>query len=408
MYKLKKFISFAALFLSAAIVLGTFGFNKSVKASEEKFICYEATSDKIYEVVDGEEVKLDEFVYCADIKLPGPQGMAYTRCLLTETGLDSKTMGRLMVILMEREAIRSKLDELRASCEFAAYYWTNFGKTEYLYQQLVWIALSEDDFISDNGGYGYVNVCMKVRGRVDNKDDDDSIWNQVFVPLLECIDSKTSSYPVGTANGRYNAYFYTPDDLSVQHLLGKGWISEGTEPETPDEPDTPDTPEEPETPETPEVPETPDVPSIETPDDEDEPETPAPPATSGEEEPDSPSIITTDGEEEPETPETPSAQDTDKEVKTGSVTLDNPKSDSSEVPSVPSSIPDSGTDSTAEETPAPTTTPVPSKATPNQTERTDKVTKTGEAVSYTLIAAVIAITVSGILLVIRSRRFKED
>ena len=128
-----------------------------------------------------------------------------------------------MVILMERDAIKDKIEELAISYPESMSYWKVYGSNGYAYQHLVWIILSEDKFFARTDTYGYEGICKAMTGSVDNKDDADSFWNQFFVPLRDFITSKASSYKVGTDEGEYDAYFYHPSDTSYQRLLGKGW-----------------------------------------------------------------------------------------------------------------------------------------------------------------------------------------
>ncbi|MBO7451977.1 MAG: hypothetical protein J6U54_16660 [Clostridiales bacterium] len=227
MNTLKKVFSFVALFLVATLVLGTLGINSNVSAADDStyYVCSAATSSNIYEVKDGVQEPYDDFVYCSDIDLAGPNtSVKYDQGLLSSSELDDATRSKLMVILMERSAIKDKIEELAISYPESMSYWKVYGSNDYAYQHLVWIILSEDKFFARTDTYGYEGICKAMTGSVDNKDDSDSFWNQFFVPLRDFITGKASSYKVGTGEGEYDAYFYHPSDTSYQRLLGKGWM----------------------------------------------------------------------------------------------------------------------------------------------------------------------------------------
>ncbi|MBO7424062.1 MAG: hypothetical protein J6U23_00140 [Clostridiales bacterium] len=117
------------------------------------------------------------------------------------------------------------------------------------------------------------------------------------------------------------------------------------------------------------------------------------------------------GKDGTETTTTGSSSETPATAVTG--TSENTSSDSAKATptTVPAKSSSGMTNSSAETTATPTPTGSASKttsSTPDRNETTSSVTKTGESSSHTVAAALVCIFAAGALLVIRSRKFKED
>lgn len=119
------------------------------------------------------------------------------------------------------------------------------------------------------------------------------------------------------------------------------------------------------------------------------------------------------GKDGSETTTTATGSASETPATTVTVTSENTSSDSSKATptTVPTKSSSGTTNSSAETTATPTPTESASKttsSTPDRSETTSSVTKTGESSSHTVVAAMVCIFAAGALLVIRSRKFKED
>ena len=230
MNKRKVFLSVVAAVLVAIITFCTFGNGKTVLAADDdkEYVFKNAAStDSFVRTDSGSLEAYDELVYCMEIDKAGPNESAtYKRSRLSDTSYSSDVKSKLMVVLMDMNGIHNKLDELSATVPEASTYWSYYGDKNYVAQHLVWIILSEDYFINQRtDSYGYHMIDFYVTGTDHAYTDADSLWNKVFVPLLDYIDSKKADYPVGQAAGQYDASFYTPDTSVVQLLLGRGFVN---------------------------------------------------------------------------------------------------------------------------------------------------------------------------------------
>ena len=230
MSRLKKVVSFVACFLAATLVLGAFGY-KSVRAAEstDAYIFTDAPSVKGGKIRNESGTQdINELAYCLEIMKQGPaSSVDYSRSLLSDTNYSDEVKSKLMVVLMDRQGIYDKIYELRDNgTAEAGWYWSNYGKNEYVYQHLIWLIVSENDFlVTRDDEYGYKGVEEKVMKRVDyDYTNDDSMWNTVFVHLLKYIEAESSKYPVGKGAGQYDASYYSPNK-DVQHLLGRGFVN---------------------------------------------------------------------------------------------------------------------------------------------------------------------------------------
>ena len=230
MSRLKKVVSFVACFLAATLVLGAFGY-KSVRAAEstDAYIFTDAPSVKGGKIRNESGTQdINELAYCLEIMKQGPaSSVDYSRSLLSDTNYSDEVKSKLMVVLMDRQGIYDKIYELRDNgTAEAGWYWSNYGKNEYVYQHLIWLIVSENDFlVTRDDEYGYKGVEERVMKRVDyDYTNDDSMWNTVFVHLLKYIEAESSKYPVGKGAGQYDASYYSPNK-DVQHLLGRGFVN---------------------------------------------------------------------------------------------------------------------------------------------------------------------------------------
>ena len=230
MNRLKKVVSFVACFFAATLVLGAFGI-KSVRAADstDVYIFENAPS------VEGGKIRnesgtqgTDELAYCLEIMKQGPaSSVDYTRSLLSDTNYSDDVKSKLMVVLMDRQGIYNKICELRDNgTKEAGWYWSTSGSNEYVYQNLIWIIVAPEDFlVNKTGSYGYKGVEEKITKRADyDYTNEDSMYNTVFVPLLNYIEAESSKYPVGKGAGQYDASYYSPN-ADVQHLLGRGFVN---------------------------------------------------------------------------------------------------------------------------------------------------------------------------------------
>lgn len=217
-----SFIAVLLVLIIALCIPMTFFVNNSKAAdgSEEYYITSYGKKDIIK---DSEGNVISGWAFCLNSNKSSPSNRLYSRILLSEKdGYSDETRNRLLAMAYDPDAVYDLIVELSEESDVAEKYLDYFNnvKDERGLQFIVWMLVYEDnfdkdldDFFESSSYYTREYYCCGVRSD-DPLNDPDSLWNQVYAPVIDYLDDKAEELD------GYDAYVYLPDNSGYQQMLG--------------------------------------------------------------------------------------------------------------------------------------------------------------------------------------------
>lgn len=213
----------AAIFVAAP--LSIYG-GKSVYADGEIYYIHGIQYIQNIENEDG-SVADEGYGFCIDKDMNAPhsgQGDAFTRGLLSDSGIDAQTELLIRSYAYNLNNVFSYISGQKANNAFADMYYKyyDFHDTAEVYQDLIW------DLIDAAGGktnasarYDSIYQLSRVMGNPDDyyngdKSQCEAAWQPFFEDFMTWLRDNAPS-------NDYDCYIYYPEDDTVQRIVGSAY-----------------------------------------------------------------------------------------------------------------------------------------------------------------------------------------